>query len=554
MNVEQGQQQATDGVGRMAAIEQQLLETGVGMDADIHAEGGDEVVQRSDGQVVTLDAVRQGDKYGMIHPAVLTAVEQYLPGIQLLKTYIRGSIPLIGDVVGMAGEGVDGGDRGAQTTRQQQGGRGEVLVVASRQFLAVPIGGSDVLRGMGHRRMVGVFGHGRQGRMDVTAKATPIAIIGGGIIGSLTAWFLKRRGAAPIVLERGRLGRQASWAGAGILFPIHPWLYPDAFSRLVAASLAMYPMLARDLKQASGVAIQWHKSGLLIPIFADDAYDHRPAALDWSQRCGWQVEELSPAAVRQVEPAVAADVQAALLWPEVAQVRNPRLLKAVRAALQREGVVVREGVEVTALDERGGHVCGLRLADGSRVAAAQVLLAAGSWSGEVAERFGFALPVAPVKGQIVLLKDKPGRLKHIIKHDSAYCVPRSDGRILIGASMEYVGFRRGNTVAAVHALLHAGLRLLPGLAEVEIERQWMGFRPGSPDGMPFLGPVPGRPGLWVATGHYRNGVALAPITAEIMARWLLEEPQMPDLDLDPFRVDRPLPTSSALGYPANIRA
>lgn len=378
-------------------------------------------------------------------------------------------------------------------------------------------------------------------------SAPRVAIIGGGIIGCLTAWFLKRRGAEPLILERARLGREASWAGAGILFPIFPWLYPDAFSRLIAASLAMYPGLARDLKKASSINIQWLQSGLLIPVFADDGVDHRPAALDWSHRFGWEVQELSAAAARRIEPALAADVTAALLWPQVAQVRNPRLLKAVRCALLQAGVVMREGVDIAALEERRGRITGLRLHDGELIEADHVLLAAGSWSGQLAQRFGFALPVAPVKGQIVLLKAETGRLHHIVKHDDAYFVPRRDGRILVGASMENVGFRRGNTVTAVHDLLHASLRLLPGLAEIEIERQWMGFRPGSPDGMPFLGPVPGRPGLWVAAGHYRNGVALAPVTAEVMTRWLLDERQ--DLDLDAFRVGRQLPASAPLGYP-----
>ncbi|MDQ6977188.1 MAG: FAD-dependent oxidoreductase, partial [Ghiorsea sp.] len=150
-------------------------------------------------------------------------------------------------------------------------------------------------------------------------------------------------------------------------------------------------------------------------------------------------------------------------------------------------------------------------------------------------------------GQIVLLKTKPNTLKHIVKHDDAYFVPRRDGRVLIGATMENVGFERGNTVVALHDLLAATQRLVPSLKDVEVEQQWMGFRPGSPDGLPFLGEMPSKKGLWVATGHYRNGVALAPITAKVMADWICGV--QPSLNMDAFVPDRPVKESISVGYP-----
>jgi len=189
----------------------------------------------------------------------------------------------------------------------------------------------------------------------------------------------------------------------------------------------------------------------------------------------------------------------------------------------------------------------VKLAGGEMIHADAVLVAAGSWSGELAESLGFSIPVQPVKGQIVLLKSEPGRLKHIVKHDRAYFVPRADGRILVGASMEMVGFSEGNTPNEVNALLNGLSRLLPGLADAPIERQWMGFRPGSPDGLPFLGPVQTRPGLWVASGHYRNGVALAPITAHIISRWMNNE--VPELDMSCFLPERTVLESGAIGFP-----
>ena len=379
------------------------------------------------------------------------------------------------------------------------------------------------------------------------ASRYDVAVIGGGVIGCLTAWRLAGRGARVVVLERGEIGRESSWAGAGILCPIQPWLYPDAFTRLVEASLALYPALARELEERTGMSPEFVRSGLLVPFFDDDPAAHREPALAWSRRFGWTVEDLDARAAQKAEPALAEDVTGALLWPEVGQVRNPRLLKALREALRLDGIELRERAEVAGFVERDGRIAGVRLAGGETIEAEKVLLAAGSWSAELARAAGASLPVAPVKGQIVLLKSEPGRLRHIIKHDRAYFVPRRDGRILVGASMEFVGFRRGNTVAAVQALLAGVLRLTPGLADEVIERQWMGFRPGTPDGLPLLGPLRSRPGLWAATGHYRNGVALAPITAELISRWMLEGE--PPLDATPFLPDRPIAPSADLGFP-----
>jgi len=380
-----------------------------------------------------------------------------------------------------------------------------------------------------------------------------VVVIGGGVIGCLTALCLSRLGASPIVLEKGRSGRESSWAGAGILCPIHPWLYPDSFTRLIDDSLARYPALNELLLEMTGIEIEWRRSGLLIPLFADDRIHHRDDAQAWSARFGWRVQELDRSEARACEAALSPDLDGALLWPDVGQVRNPRLLAAVRKALEVAGVPVREqaevvGVECDGLVEDGrGAVTGVRLADGTRVAADAVLLAAGSWSGELAEQIGLSLPVEPVKGQIVLLRDEPGLLKHIIKHDDAYLVPRDDGHILVGASMERVGFQRGTSDDVVNRLLQAAYRIAPGLKCADIVQQWMGFRPGTPDGMPYLGPVERYPGLWVATGHYRNGVALAPGTAELMSRWILGE--APALDLSDFRVERPPVARSRVGFP-----
>jgi len=375
-----------------------------------------------------------------------------------------------------------------------------------------------------------------------------VAVVGGGVIGCLTALYLHRLGASPIILEKGNAGRESSWAGAGILCPIHPWLYPDSFTHLVDASLAMFPAMNAMLEQQSGLKTEWQSSGLLIPLFADDRIHHRDNALAWSKRFGWKVEELDAKQTCAFEPTMSKQVAGSLLWPEVGQVRNPRLLAALKLALANNRIPMREHAEVIGVGKNGrGEVSSVTLANGESIEVDAVLLAAGSWSGELARQIGLALPVEPVKGQIVLLKDEPGKVKHIIKHDDVYLVPRMDGHILVGASMERVGFKPGTTESVVNNLLESTYRITPGLKGAAVVEEWMGFRPGSPDGMPYLGPVEGHPGLWVATGHYRNGVALAPGTADIMSRWIMGE--APAMDLSDFRVNRPAINLAKVGFP-----
>ncbi|MDQ7003402.1 MAG: glycine oxidase ThiO [Ghiorsea sp.] len=375
-----------------------------------------------------------------------------------------------------------------------------------------------------------------------------VVVIGAGIIGLLTALRLKQQGVDVVVLEKGKVAQESSWAGAGILCPIHPWLYPDSFTDLVNASLDLYPDLQAELEAETGHDIQRIKSGLLIPCFADDKVKHQEDAQTWSDKFAWDMQRLTPTQAVEKEPTLSAHVVEALLWSDVYQVRNPELLRAVLLYLRKLGVDVIEDCEVSQLlEDKASNICGVKTVQSETYAADAVLLAAGSWSANLTQQSGFKLPVQPVKGQIVLLKTKPNTLKHIIKHDDAYFVPRKDGRILVGATMENVGFERSNTVEALDELLAATQKLVPGLKDAQVEQQWVGFRPGSPDGLPFLGKMPSKKGLWVATGHYRNGVALAPITAKVMADWICGA--QPSLNMDAFSPNRPMKESIFVGYP-----
>ncbi|MDH5526474.1 MAG: glycine oxidase ThiO [Nitrospirota bacterium] len=385
-------------------------------------------------------------------------------------------------------------------------------------------------------------------------KSRPdVLIIGGGIIGTLTALALARDGVRVTVLERGELLRESSWAGAGILSPIYPWKYPDALSHLVNRSLALYPGLVADLEHASGVDPQRRVSGLMIPVFSVAGWERMAGAIPWSERFGWVVERLDAAAARRVEPCLSEQVVGALYWPEVAQIRNPRLARAAAGAARKAGVAFVEQAEVTGMDLSHGQVTAVHSSRG-RFSSGRVLLAAGSWSGDLARNLGLDLPVSPVKGQILLIRTAPGTLTRIVKQDQAYLVPRADGRILVGATMEMAGFDRRTTLSALHFLSGALLSIAPSLADAEVERHWMGFRPGTPDGMPYLGAAPQVANLFVAAGHYRNGVVLAPATAEAMACILTGS--KPPTDLSAFAVDRPQPEGrdGELGFPGPAAA
>ncbi len=376
-----------------------------------------------------------------------------------------------------------------------------------------------------------------------------VLVVGGGIIGTLTALALAKRGASVAVLERGEPLRESSWAGAGILSPIYPWKYPDALSHLVNRSLALYPELVAELQSVSGVDPQHRRTGLIIPIYDEHEWHTLSGAETWSARFGWQINRLTGAEARAVEPCLAEGVLGALDWPDVGQIRNPRLAAAARATAEAKGVVFHSNCEVTHIDPQGAAGVSVTTVAGT-FHGGKVLLSAGSWTGDLAVSLGLSLPVKPVKGQILLLKTAPGTLTRIVKHEAAYLVPRADGRILVGATMEMTGFDRRTTLSAMHFLSGALLDMTPSLADAEVERHWMGFRPGTPDGLPYLGPVPGHDTVYVATGHYRNGVVLAPATAEVMAAQLLGD--TPTCDLSAFALDRPGMADNELGFPDEV--
>ena len=365
---------------------------------------------------------------------------------------------------------------------------------------------------------------------------TNVVVIGGGVVGCTTAYRLARAGLTVTVVERGACGREASWAGAGILVPGSEARH-DPLAAMRRASVARYPALAAELAERSGIDPQYIICGCLDLITDDNqdvAADREVAAAAGRTIASGEpaIERLTRDQARELEPEITRRIRGALHVREVAQVRNPRLMAALRGACLQLGVRIREHTPVIDLVVEGSRVTGVLTPDGT-LSADRVVLAAGAWSGRIGRRLEGLIKVYPVRGQIVLLEMTPRPFTRVIEHGKCYLVCRVDGRILVGATEEHEsGFDKRNTAGGVGNLLELAERFVPTLKNATLIRSWAGLRPGTPDSKPYIGPVPGLEGLIAATGHFRSGLTLAPITADLVTQLITGT--TPEFDLTPF--------------------
>jgi glycine oxidase len=363
-------------------------------------------------------------------------------------------------------------------------------------------------------------------------SAADVVVIGGGVIGLATAWRLAGAGIRVRVFEQDRLGGQASGAAAGLLAPVSEHLTPDDFLALGIASLRAYPSFVEAIRDESGIDPELVRSGVLRVALSDDEAE----TVRRLPTGGLDATRLDGREVRDLEPAIAPSVVGGLLLAEESHVSSPRLVAALAAAARRRGVAIVEGAPVSRLLREAGRITGVETPLGPTRASA-VVLAAGAWSG-LFPRLG--VPVTPIRGQILSLDAGAVTLVRPVFGVGAYLVPKRDGAIVAGATEDHAGFAAVPTARGVRTVLAGAERLVPELGEAPFLRAWAGLRPATPDRLPILGHA--EAGLILATGHYRNGILLAPITAESITALVLGN--APPIDLAPYAPDRFAPVLS----------
>jgi len=356
---------------------------------------------------------------------------------------------------------------------------------------------------------------------------TDVVVVGAGAIGMLTGLMLAQQGLSVTLLDKAQVGGESSWAGGGIVSPLYPWRYSSAVTALAHWSQDFYPGLGERLLALTGLDPEVFVTGLYWLDLDDEA-----EALAWASQQGRPLASVSMSAVHDAVPVLGPGYKHAVHMSGVANVRNPRLVKALRAALvQMPNVTVQEQAAVIGFVLDGERVVGVRTAQGE-VSAARVVLTAGAWSGELLATLGLELPVEPVKGQMILFKCAADFLPSMVLAKGRYAIPRKDGHILVGSTLEHCGFDKTPTDEALASLKASAIELLPALDDAEVVGHWAGLRPGSPDGVPFIGPVPGHEGLWLNCGHYRNGLVLAPASCQLLSNLMLG--QAPIIDPAPY--------------------
>jgi glycine oxidase len=361
-------------------------------------------------------------------------------------------------------------------------------------------------------------------------RSPDVVVAGGGIVGTAIAYRLAKEGRSVVLLEKGEIGREASWAAGGILAPVHLAEYPTPLASLCLASSALYPALIEELRSLSAADPEHRMTGYLILERNDEeARDSRELEA-WKRAHEQPAHRLSADEVRAFQPGLADGVRGGLFLPDIAQVRNPRMAVALAEAAQKRGVEIRRNCPLTGFLRVPGRVTGVKTPQGDLLAGT-VVLAAGAWSAELLKPLGLSLAVKPIKGQMLLVQAAPDQVRAVVQGGDTYLVPRADGRVLVGSTLEDAGFDKSVTASGLGGLAERGTAILPALGELPLIGSWAGLRPGTPDRLPYLGRSP-MEGLLVATGHFRNGILLAPITAELIAD--LVAGRTPSLDLSPF--------------------
>ncbi len=333
-----------------------------------------------------------------------------------------------------------------------------------------------------------------------------VIVVGGGVIGMLQAHSLAQEGFSVSLIDKNELGREASWAGGGIISPLYPWRYSEPVTALASRSQELYPDLVSQIHQESGIDPEYSGHGLLVLRVSDEQ-----AALHWGQTHGPWLESIKTKAIYDLEPNLAAGHEQSLWMPDVGSIRNPRLLNALRSIMHTHPKIeVFESSPVQSFSENS-----VTLATGETHTADKIVFCSGAWTSDLMPEQ--AITIEPVKGQMVIFDAPRGLVNRVVLSDGRYVIPRQDGKVLAGSTLEYKGFDKLTDKEAKESLFLSATKLFPSLANHTIIHHWAGLRPGSPDGIPSIGLLKGYDSVYVNAGHFRNGLVLAPASVELLS-------------------------------------
>ncbi|MDQ2973803.1 MAG: glycine oxidase ThiO [Acidobacteriota bacterium] len=373
--------------------------------------------------------------------------------------------------------------------------------------------------------------------MTESYQTADVVVVGGGVIGLTVARALALRGVRNVVLiERSSLGAESSWAAAGMLAPQAEADCADEFFHFCCQSRDMYPAFAAALLEESGIDIELEITGTLYLAFTDADVNELEKRFEWQSGAGLQIERFDAEIAQLIEPSISPQVRAALKFPLDTQVENRRLMSALANSNEKLGVRLLTGTTVESLKIEHGSVVGVETSLGF-VATGRVVLASGAWTSLLKNLYARSnLRIEPVRGQMLCFEANPQICNHVIYSPRGYLVPRSDGRLLAGSTTEHAGFDKRVTATGVQSILSAALEISPRVGSLGLKASWAGLRPCAPDNLPVLGACAEIEGVFYATGHYRNGILLAPLTGELIAQAIVEDEGSPLLNV--FSPDR----------------
>ena len=355
-------------------------------------------------------------------------------------------------------------------------------------------------------------------------------VVGGGVIGLLTARQLFLEGIDVLLIEKGRLGGESSWAGGGIISPLYPWRYDDSVNVLAERSKKIYPELIKKLTEESGQDCELITNGLLTVT------DNQQEISDWAKKWSVNAKFINDInSIHAIEDKVGDVVKQGLWMPDVMQVRNPKLVNALKSSFDLLAIPYKEQTAVEEIIVANNKVCGVRTQQ-EKIFADKVIIASGAWSAQFSETES-SVDIEPVKGQMIMYKGEPDLVKRIVLSEGHYIIPRKDGRILAGSTLEKIGFDKAISTDALAELHQAAIKLVPLLNELEVERQWAGLRPGTKKGIPYICQHDVVENLYVHAGHFRNGIVLGAASAELMADIVMGNEAW--CNANPYRIGAP---------------